>query len=181
MPENTEEIVANIPDGIEIERNGVSIPFVKTTVKRESKLGKGFPYLLPDKKWLLQGDNFDKFVVFYGMQKLVSDAIGKLKQRCQEAANEATNDDGAFNITEFVNDIKSLSARGESIPMLREKLEDLMSDMTALATAGLPATELETKFKALAEEVREVQEAINNKKRDTSKTKEAPALEAAAA
>ena len=146
-----------------VNRNNVDLVFSPDEVKRGKE--KGWKFLNPpvDEKNLL-----DTVIPWCGVKEIAQIVKGALRQRAMgwsaEAEEEALNKETGVLNEEKYNSIfsemaKNYSARGESIPQLKEQIEDLLARFIEAPTA-------EEKM-AIADEIKSLTIAIQSKKRTT--------------
>lgn len=150
---------------IEVSRNDVDLKFVDTEVMKGKS--KGWPYLAPEKTTT---ETLDTLVGWMGRdvaaQKLHAFVKGLAQGWMEEAESQATGTDGKVDhaklLEVFGTLAKEFSARGESIPKLKEQIEELTNCMTAL---DLDSPNFQKEFKGYAEEIKQLQIAIQAKRR----------------
>jgi len=150
---------------VEIPRNEVQLRFVDTEVMKGKS--KGWPYLAPEKT---TPETLDTLVGWMGKdvaaQKLHAFVKGLAQGWMEEAETQATGPDGKIDndklLEVFGTLAKEFSARGESIPMLKEQIEELTNQITAL---DMESTDFQKSFKEYADEIKRLQIAIASKKR----------------
>ena len=161
---------------IEVNRNEVNLKFVDTEVMKGKS--KGWPYLAPEKT---TPDSLDTLIGWMGRDvaasKLHAFVKGLAQGWMEEAESQATGENGKVDHSKLLEVFgtlaKEFSARGESIPKLREEIEELTNQMTAL---DLESPDFQKEFKAFADEIKRLQVAIASKRR----TKEEETVEATA-
>ena|SRR3990167_5561991 len=165
---NHNKVMSNVPAKIEVERNSTKVPFVKTEVKRGDY--KGMQYLAPSDE--ITTEQLMKFIGLDVVNKWID---AKFKTICQglndEAmeSNEATGEPIKFDTEEFAKLAAALSVRAESIKYLVEQKDDLVNNQL------LNAKTLED-YKRITTEIRDLQEAIEKKRRPRSEKVEQPVL-----
>lgn len=172
MAETTQHATQQAPvkrtklPAIEVSRNEVNLKFVDTEVMKGKS--KGWPYLAPEK---VTPDNLDTLIGWMGRdiaaQKLYAFIKGTSQGWMEEAESQATDSatgkvDHEKLLEVFSTLAKEFSARGESIPKLKEEIEELTNSMTAL---DLDSPDFQKQFKEYAEEIKRLQVAIQSKRR----------------
>jgi len=160
---------------IEVDRNEVKLKFVDTEVMKGKS--KGWPYLAPEKT---TPDSLDTLIGWMGRdvaaQKLHAFVKGLSQGWMEEAESQATGEDGKVDNTKLLEVFgtlaKEFSARGESIPKLKEEIEELTNQMTGL---DLDSPDFQKDFKAFAEEIKRLQVAIQSKRRKSDEEENAAA------
>ena len=147
----------------ELKVGSVVVPLVTATIKR-GKENKGKSYLMP---------NFEKLtlaqvVEAWGLEKIYESIVQpKVTQYFQnlyfDALDEAT---GKLNEEEFAQQASALSARGETIAVLMDRLFTLITKFAETKPEDLPA---------LGAKIQALKVAIETKKRKTQEDQEAEA------
>ena len=156
----------------EIERNGITLPFVNLNKRRKEGQTEGdaYPGIIVNPQtrstviaWL--GDDLDGIL------------SSKLNQLFQGLAAEATDErTGEFNVQQFTKLVLELSRRGEKMSVLVEQLKAAANQLGALADEQIAAEEagdearaeeLGLEMRAMAKEARRIKDAINAKSRKT--------------
>lgn len=140
-----------------IERNGASLEFGPTPFKRGDN--KGATYLATE----VTADNLQEVIRFLDSEMTASIIDRWLKQQAQGWTSEATTDDGLLDEREFVSFVQGMSARGESIPAIRERIAELVSKIGDVVDQPLEVGKLAVKIKAL-------NAAIEGKRRNKADT-----------
>lgn len=152
---------------ITVERNSVSLEFVQTEFSRGDNKGKSYPSLPK-----ITDANRSQVLDWVGKEIVDEILSSRLKQKAQGWYNEATEDDGTFKEDVFAEFAKNFSARGESIPELKEKIDELLEQFNTAMGGENPDY---AAAKKIGEEIKSCKIAINSKKR---KTKEEEAVAA---
>lgn len=160
-PQRTKLTSADVP------RNEVSLTFIHTEIMRGKE--KGWNYLAPD----VNEGNLDTVIAWMGRAIAASKLGAFLRGMSQgwwgDAEEEAKDKEtGVLDMAKayevFAKLATDFSARGESIPKLKEAIEELVNQMTELdPTDG----DFAMKFASYAKEVKELQLAISLKRRKT--------------
>jgi hypothetical protein len=158
---------------LQVKRNEAEIEFTDTEVHRGDE--KGWPFLQP----VVNLDNLDTVIAWIGRDNVAGKLGGMLRQLSQgwyeEAETQATDKEtGKVNLQKcrevFTEMAQAFSARGESIPDLKNRIEELTNMMVDLDMGE--DTDLK-KFAEYAKEIKSLQVAVASKKRER-KSKTAP-------
>jgi hypothetical protein len=151
-----------------VNRNNTDLPFNPDEVKRGKE--KGWKFLNPE---ITEANLITTVIPWAGVKEITQIVKGALRQRamgwCEEAEEESVDKDTNIVDQDKYNAVfnemaKNYSARGESIPDLKNQIEDKLAEFITAATA-------EEKM-VIAEEIKSLQIAIQSKKR-ASKEEEA--------
>lgn len=155
MPENTPEI-----SPMDVTRNEVT--FSLKAIAKKGNLNNvdpalatylGFDASLP----------FEQVAKFIGEDMLKDIAIGFLNKRAQNLFKSATNDGTTpLNRDLLKSSIESLSVVGESISDLEERKEEVTAELMAAISSGAD----NDKLKKISESIKQLNEAIESKRRD---------------
>lgn len=155
---------------ISVTRNEVSVTYEEAEMTRGNNKGWKYP------KLNITEENLDTFVAHIG-PKIVAkklDALMKLTaQGWWEDALENNTKEGIVDydaaVAVFSKLASDFSARGESIPALKLRREELVAAMTVLDTN---APDFFIKFNDMSTEVKEINAIIASKKRKTDEDKD---------
>ena len=142
--------------------NGVSLPLVTVQIKRGKDKGREF--------LALDGDSvtLDMLKDAYGEDKILSSIVlPKLRTLFSNYHGEATMEDGTFSEEEFANFATALSARGETIGDIQDRIFECIET--------LHKTDDPVRMKSIIDTMRSLKEAMENKRRKTAEDKEAEA------
>lgn len=149
---------------MDITRNGVTLTPTPVKIKRGEK--KDQTYLAIE----ITKENLEKVITFLGVDTVVEILRAKLNLWFQSWTEDAT-ENGELDVTKYTEFVTSLSARGESIPDLQEKLFALLDEMSETSDAA--------KQSDILSKVLSIKSTIESKKRGKGKDATAPAPAAA--
>ncbi len=123
----------------------------------------------------------DKVTAFFGADQIASWISSKVKQICQGVAEEVCDTKKSLvngkeqeevdwttmglHLTDFAKEIVAPVSRGESIPALRTRQMELMAAMCELDEND---SEYLNKARAMGKEVKQIEAAIANKRRNVT-------------
>lgn len=147
---------------IVVERNKVNLTFPDTEFARGENKGKTYP--APPEITPANRQTVYEWVGYDILDEIIT---ARLRQKAQGWYNEATEDDGTFKLDVFVEFAKNFSARGESIPELKAKIDELLETFSKAASAANMVV-----AQKVAEEIKACKIAINSKRRKTKEEQE---------
>lgn len=159
-----EKNVISIPTPISIVRNEVTMQYEKAEMTRGKNSGWVYPKLNVTK------ENLDSYIAHAGVDNVVKilDQVHKIKSQgwWEDALENSTNEDGTIDTDKavllFSKNATDFSARGESIPTLKARREELVALMTKLDTN---ASDFYMNFRSMSDEIKEINATIASKKR----------------
>lgn len=163
--------VPNVPE-IAVTRNDVELVYKEEQLKKGKDKGWKYPSIV------VTQDNLSKIIGYMGDKLLgkINTIFRQLTQGWWEEALEDAKDKvtGTVDLDKAIESFKKLatdfSARGESLPELKERINELVDQMTDLSTDD---PEWATKFASMSAEIKQLKLDIEAKRRPRSaKTEE---------
>lgn len=151
---------------LNVERNSTTVAFVSAEKKRGDKAGE--PYYAIDPTI-----TFDTLVAYIGQEDAKNMLLARANVLAQKWMTEACKDeagnDKSFDKEEFIKYAKEFSARGLTIGELKDEIVRITGEITSLATdlefLSKPKEEMREIMLGKANRVKELQAAIENRKR----------------
>lgn len=148
-------------DPIAIERNNESVLFAEGEKTRGKT--KGEKYLKPQ----LDKIELSKLMAWMGADTAKGVLVNYVNRLAQGWYDEAVNENtGEFSEEEWKNSALGLSAKGETMGDLKERLEELLNEF-------LTCTD-DDRVGELTRDIKSTKAAINSKKRERSPKEDAP-------
>ena len=172
VDQNETEKLPNVPtiNPIKVTRNDVELEYVQGELKKGPNKGWHFPFVK------VTESNLNAVIGYISQKKIISKIQGIFSQLSkgwwEEAICEATDKvTGQVDYNKAEELFKQLavdfSSRGESIPEIKDRIEDLVEELTNLdPTADNWAEE----FKSKSAEIKDLRKALDEKRRPRKST-----------
>ena len=172
VDQNETEQLPNVPaiPSIKVTRNDVELEYTEMELKKGPKKGWKFPAVKV-------GENNLNAVIGYISQKKILNKIQSFfsqlsKGWWEEAICEATDKvTGQVDLEKALEVFKQLavdfSSRGESIPEIKDRIEDLVEELTNLDPTSDNWAE---EFKSKSAEIKDLRKALDEKRRPKKPT-----------
>lgn len=153
---------------ITVERNGVNLDFTNFKILKGKRANTEYP--APS----VTADNIGNVIEWIGTANLINELQTLLKRKFQNISDQATGEDGVFNLPLFLKYAAEFTSAGMKLKEIADKLDELSAELTKLIDgADLTDAGVQAKVRELNDQIRAYRQMKEDRQRKPKEETEA--------